>query len=299
MFTSDRAKPGGRRNLYWVNADGTGEVTRLTDSPDEQYPLSWHPSGKFLGFAAESRRLGVGCHDPADGGRRGQGLDGRHAHRVSRHAGDTRSGRCFRRTAGSSRITSTEAGGTSYDVYVRPFPGPGGPWRVSTAGGIYPRWSATTHELLWVDPAQGKVMFAPFSVAGDAFISAKPQLWSPRTCCGSMTATPTTTSIPTANGWPRLRAQTQTTVQDHVVIVSHFFDVPADDRAGEGLSSTATTEQFGTLFGEPQFPLRIDALASLLGIAISDEPPIHSCDADLVPRAGGRGGCHPAVRWLT
>ncbi len=24
------------RNLYWVNADGTGEVTRLTESPDEQ-----------------------------------------------------------------------------------------------------------------------------------------------------------------------------------------------------------------------------------------------------------------------
>ena len=51
---------------------------------------------------------------------------------------------------------STEAGGTDHDVYVRPFPGPGGRWRVSTAGGIYPRWSATTHELLWVDPGPGR-----------------------------------------------------------------------------------------------------------------------------------------------
>ena len=31
VFASDRAKPGVI-NLYWVNADGTGDVTRLTDS---------------------------------------------------------------------------------------------------------------------------------------------------------------------------------------------------------------------------------------------------------------------------
>ena len=37
----------------------------------------------------------------------------------------------------------SEGGSTSYDVYVRPFPGPGGPWRVSANGGMYPRWSST------------------------------------------------------------------------------------------------------------------------------------------------------------
>ena len=51
VFASDRAKPG-TRNLYGVNADGTGEVTRLTDSPDDQRPTSWHPSGRFLAFHA-------------------------------------------------------------------------------------------------------------------------------------------------------------------------------------------------------------------------------------------------------
>ena len=49
VFSSDRAKPG-IFNLYWVNADGTGEVTRLTDSPASQYVRSWHPSGRFLVF---------------------------------------------------------------------------------------------------------------------------------------------------------------------------------------------------------------------------------------------------------
>ena len=50
--------------------------------------------------------------------------------------------------------SSNEAG--SIDVYVRPFPGPGGPWRVSTAGGTYPRWSATTHELLFLNASQAR-----------------------------------------------------------------------------------------------------------------------------------------------
>ena len=36
--------------LYWQRADGTGEVQRLTDSKNPQFPASWHPSGKFLAF---------------------------------------------------------------------------------------------------------------------------------------------------------------------------------------------------------------------------------------------------------
>src|SRR4029079_5422161 len=51
VFASDRAK-AGVFNIYWVNADGTGEVTRLTDSPASQSPRSWDPSGRFLAFTA-------------------------------------------------------------------------------------------------------------------------------------------------------------------------------------------------------------------------------------------------------
>jgi dipeptidyl aminopeptidase/acylaminoacyl peptidase len=54
VFSSDRAKPG-TRNLYWTNADGTGEVTRLTDSPDIQQPYSWTPDQKVLAFQQTAR----------------------------------------------------------------------------------------------------------------------------------------------------------------------------------------------------------------------------------------------------
>jgi hypothetical protein len=71
---------------------------------------------------------------------------------------------------------SFEAGNADF-VYVRPFPGPGGQWRISTGGGGFPRWSATAHELLF--SSQGKVMFAPYSVVGDSFRADAPKLWSP------------------------------------------------------------------------------------------------------------------------
>src|SRR5262249_22345140 len=35
-------------NIYWQRADGTGELQRLTESKNNQIPMSWHPTGKFL-----------------------------------------------------------------------------------------------------------------------------------------------------------------------------------------------------------------------------------------------------------
>ncbi len=39
-----------------------------------------------------------------------------------------------------------------FEIYVRPFPGPGGPIPISTAGGIYTRWSRDGNELYYVAP---------------------------------------------------------------------------------------------------------------------------------------------------
>jgi hypothetical protein len=75
--------------------------------------------------------------------------------------------------------SSNEAGGSG-DVYVRPFPGPGGPWRISTQGGLFPRWSGTARELLFLDPSKNTLMFSPYNVVGNSFRADKPQVWSPQ-----------------------------------------------------------------------------------------------------------------------
>jgi serine/threonine protein kinase len=45
---------------------------------------------------------------------------------------------------------SNESG--QFEIYVRPFPGPGGRWTVSTSGGIHPRWSPDGKELFFLAP---------------------------------------------------------------------------------------------------------------------------------------------------
>jgi hypothetical protein len=63
------------------------------------------------------------------------------------------------------------------EVYVRPFPGPGGKWQISTAGGIYPTWSRTRKELLYLSP-DGQIIVASYTTDGDSFKADKPRLWS-------------------------------------------------------------------------------------------------------------------------
>jgi hypothetical protein len=62
---------------------------------------------------------------------------------------------------------------------VRPFPGPGGKWQVSSDGGVYPTWSRTRHELFFATLApDNRVMVASFAADGDSFHAEKPRLWS-------------------------------------------------------------------------------------------------------------------------
>jgi serine/threonine-protein kinase len=173
VFSSDRAKPG-TSNLYWVNADGTGEVTRLTESPEDQFAFSWHPSGRFLAFIANQAATGWDLMILPMEGDASQGLTPGTA-TVFLGAPGTQ---VYPRFSPDGRwIAYFSAEASNADVYVRPFPGPGGQWRISTGGGNFPLWSATAHELLF--SSQGKVMFAPYSVVGDSFRADAPKPWSP------------------------------------------------------------------------------------------------------------------------
>jgi serine/threonine-protein kinase len=71
--------------------------------------------------------------------------------------------------------SSQEAG--RMDIYVRPFPGPGGKWLISSDGGHYPMWSRTRRELFFVSPDQ-HIMMVPFAVEGDSFRAGRPQPWT-------------------------------------------------------------------------------------------------------------------------
>ena len=50
------------------------------------------------------------------------------------------------------------------EVYVRPFPGPGGRWQISTAGGSQPHWRRDGKELVYLT-SENKLMAVPIATS--------------------------------------------------------------------------------------------------------------------------------------
>ena len=68
---------------------------------------------------------------------------------------------------------SNESG--AFEIYVRPFPGPGGRSQISTGGGTNAVWSRARHELLYRAP-DGRIMVVPYTAADDQFLAEKPRV---------------------------------------------------------------------------------------------------------------------------
>ena len=175
LFSSDRASPG-ITNLYVVNADGAGSTTRLTESAHTQVASSWHPSGKFIAF--QENRPGM-LFDlmmlPVDGLTTGRLTPGTPSEFLA-----TPGAEVYPKFSPDGRWVAYFSGESNFsrlDLFVRPFPGPGGRWRISTEGGSFPHWSASSSELLFLQ--RNQLMVASYSVAGESFRADKPQLWSP------------------------------------------------------------------------------------------------------------------------
>ena len=223
VFASDRAA-AGVLNLYMMNADGTGEVTRLTDSPHTQVPHSWHPSGKFLAFTANRPNTSTDLM-------------------ILPMEGDATRGwtpgtpTVFQSTPASEGVPTfspdgrwiaynSNEGGSNFEIYVRPFPGPGGKWRISTAGGTYPRWSRLTNELLFLnpyDPNPVKIMAAPYSIAGGSLRAETPQPWTPVSVQGVAPINGPYDLHPDGKRIAAAPLAVQASSrQDHVVFISNF-----------------------------------------------------------------------------
>jgi serine/threonine-protein kinase len=66
---------------------------------------------------------------------------------------------------------STDTGASQ--IYVVPYPGPGGKWPVSTDGGNLPRWAAKNHELFYIN---GRKMMAVEVQTTPAFRAGVPKM---------------------------------------------------------------------------------------------------------------------------
>ena len=125
--------------------------------------MSWSPDGQLLAFIEVNPTTGWDIW-------------------VLRHRGD-RKAQPFLRTPfneGAPRFSpdgrwlayiSDESG--RYEIYVQPYPGPGGKWQISTEGGTEPVWNPNGRELFY---RSGDKMMAVDIATQPSFAAGKPRM---------------------------------------------------------------------------------------------------------------------------
>jgi Tol biopolymer transport system component len=166
-FRSNRA--GGSPNLYWQLADGSGGSERLTTGDYGNSPSSFSPDGQLLAFHEAHPTTGrdIWVLRLSDPGTPGQVHKAQPFLRTQYDEGSPR----FSPDGRWLAYSSNESG--RYEVYVQPYPGPGGKWQISTEGGGEPLWNPNGRELFY---RNGNKMMAVEVTTQPGFTPGKPRL---------------------------------------------------------------------------------------------------------------------------
>jgi Tol biopolymer transport system component len=159
-----RATRAGYRNMFWRSADGSDEEERLTTSEGLQTPSSISRDGQFLLFTELAADTGNDIWV--------LGLDPQR--RTARPVVKTRFSEISPQFSPDGRwlaYNSDESGRP--EIYVNPFPGPGGRIAISTDGGTEPRWSRDGRELFY---RLGDKMMAVTMTTGASLVAGAPRV---------------------------------------------------------------------------------------------------------------------------
>ena len=130
---------GREADVHWKAADGSSEAEPLWAAGPQGLPMTFSPDGKYLLIdrLEGSEVSDIWVLDMEDRGELTVWLKSPADEFQARFSPD---GKWI-------AFTSDESG--QYEVYVRPFPGPGGRWQISNGGGMEPHWSADGRELFY------------------------------------------------------------------------------------------------------------------------------------------------------
>jgi eukaryotic-like serine/threonine-protein kinase len=155
VFNSRRK---GHYDLYQKASSGAGAEEVLLEDNTDKYPTGWSPDGRFILY----RSIGTATGDdifvlPLSGDRKPfPFLKTQFNENFAKFSPD---GRWI-------AYVSDESG--KNEVYVAPFPGPGGKWQISTDVGNYPRWRHDGNEIFYLAPDY-KLMAAAVNGKGSSF----------------------------------------------------------------------------------------------------------------------------------
>jgi Tol biopolymer transport system component len=216
-YTSLRGSQPG--NIFWQRADGTGSPQFLTKSKNFQIATSWHPSGRYLAFQEFNQETGFQLMilpiegDEASGLMPGQPTPFLNSPFSEQLAAFSPDGRWL-------AYSSNESG--RVEVYLRPFPGPGGKWQISSEGGSFATWSRNGRELVY-ETIDQRLMAVSFAEQAGSFHADKPRLWG-ETRLPDLPGFRTFDRHPDGQRLAVLKGVELGEKQNKVVLVENFFD---------------------------------------------------------------------------
>ena len=166
-YASARA---GKYDLYRKNSSGAGNEELILQTSSSKWPISISSDGTTLMIYGIGGR-GTGDDlwslpiDPAAGGPAGELTPFQQTEFDEDDAHLSPDGRWV-------AYSSNETG--RYDVYVRPFPGPGGKWQISNSGGDFSVWRRDGRELFYLAD-DGSAMAVDVDGSGSSFKAGEPR----------------------------------------------------------------------------------------------------------------------------
>ncbi len=153
VFTSNR---NGIYNLYWKMSSGAGADELLLESDQSKAPTDWSSDGRFLLFRSNDPKTSYHLWVlPMSGAKKPFPFL-----KTPFEEGDGQ----FSPDGKWIGYQSNESG--RFEIYVQPFPGPGGKFQVSNNGGAQPRWNKNGKEIFYVS-LDSKMMATPVKLSPD------------------------------------------------------------------------------------------------------------------------------------
>ena len=197
-------------NIVWQLADGSGGVDRLTTEPYASVPSAFSSDGQLLTFVEIDPTSGydVWVLRLSDG----------KAQPFLRTPGYESAPR-FSTDGHWLAYVSDESG--RFEIYVQPYPGPGGKYQISTDGGTEPVWNPKGKELFY---RSGNKMMAVDITTQPGFSVGKPKMLFQGPYVPTLGTLPFYDVSPDGERFLMLKPTEQTASLTQIVVVQNWFE---------------------------------------------------------------------------